>query len=54
MRFKITHLLPNHIDRILNATVGNNRHHRSVDDAQIANSMDAEFRINNALVDALG
>lgn len=46
-------LLTNHVDRVLNATVGNNRNNGRIGNAQVLNTVNAEVRVNNSLVDVL-
>jgi hypothetical protein len=49
-----TYLFTNHVDRVLDAAVGNNRNDRGVGDAQVADAVDAQLLVDDALVDALG
>jgi hypothetical protein len=49
-----TYLFTNHVHRVLDAAVGNNGDDRGVSDAQVADAVDAELLVDDALVDVLG
>lgn len=49
-----SHLFANHVNRILNAAVGNNRNDRSICYSKVLNSVYTKLRINHALVDTFG
>lgn len=51
-RHDITHLLANHVDRVLNTTVRNNGHNRGIHNTEVLDTMDAQLGVNNTLVDA--
>jgi hypothetical protein len=49
-----TNPFANHVDRVLDATIRDNRNHRSVSDAQVLDAVDTELGVYNALVNAFG
>ena len=52
--FIITHLLSNHVHRVLRAAIRDDRDDRRINDAEILDTVDTELRIHNSLLDALG
>lgn len=50
----VSSLLADHIDRVLNTTIRDDWHHRSVNDPQISDAMDFELWVDNSLTNVLG
>ena len=48
-----SHLLGNHVDRVLDATVRYDRNDRSINEAQVVDAKDTELAINNTMIDVL-
>lgn len=53
-RMICSHLLSNHVDRVLDTAVRNDWDDGSVNDTEVLDAVDAKTGINNALLDALG
>lgn len=47
-------LLANHVDVVLDPAVRDDGGNRSIDDTEVVDAMDLEFRVNHTLVDVLG
>ena len=50
----ISSFLPNHIHRVLDSAIGDDRNDRSIDDTEVLDSVDPQLRIDDTLLDALG
>ncbi len=50
---EIRSLLSDHVDRVLDAAVGDNRNHRGVDDTKVLDAVNGERRIDDTLADSL-
>jgi hypothetical protein len=51
---RCAYLLADHVDRVLDAAVRNDRDDRGIDDTQVLSAVDAELGVNDTLLDALG
>ena len=48
-----SHLFTDHVDRVLDTAVRDDRHDRGISNAEVLNAMDAQLAVNNTLLDVL-
>ena len=49
-----SHLLSNHVDRVLDTAIRDDRDDGSINDTEVLHTMNSETGINNTLLNALG
>jgi hypothetical protein len=53
-RITCSYLFSNHVDRVLDTAIGDDRDDGSINDTEVLDAVDAKTGINNTLLDALG